>query len=169
MKMGILVFMLIGVTTLAQEKPDGYWFLAKDDMKFGTAPQAFGPYPSEEMCKAAAHIMIPGDREFWTVKHAEEMDRLAIIWAKNEAELRDKLEGEAIAKALKDKKRSPDAPVWVPNGDGCSNYTIYIDSSGKKRDRDWKNGEGSAGSSGCSYISNGPQWSTVLGCRRIKR
>jgi hypothetical protein len=59
---------------IALVRSTAWWLLAKTIVADAKV-EAFGPYPSEELCRAAGHEIVPNDKRFLTAQERADADR----------------------------------------------------------------------------------------------
>ncbi len=126
-----------------------FWFLAHDSNKMDGIPTAFGPYPTREFCRIAAHQMMPHDELFWTdAQQAEAKARREREQADREAQ---------IAVFL----QTPSRNGWylMRNGE-----RVHIDPKTHEEDT-WHYGN----SSGYAVVHVGPDWVADAVCTEVDR
>lgn len=127
-----------------------YWFLVTGVN--GGAPQAYGPYPSETVCKIAGHSRFYKDRRFMDAAQLSDDDkRIADEKARSDAK-----EAKRQARIAAFMKTHPNGGTLKADPSEVCEGDIVVDKNG--RQTTWQ---------GCLTISD-PSWvEPITGCLRV--
>lgn len=130
--------------TIAGNWPETWWILANDQSKWGSAPNALGPYPSAELCRIAGHAAMPYDDQFKTTIQIEKDKRAAAVERARQ--------NAAIAAAPHDKDG------WARTKEYGS---FHFNAKGEI------DGQAVSGGGTWDSVHSGPSYSAITGCVKV--